>query len=137
MDIFLLQNKTAIVVGGSKGLGKGMATGLALSGANVVLCSRTQTDLDAAAKEITEKSGNPNVIGIAEDITSLEGINTLVAKTVQIYGQIDILINAAGINIRKPALDFTEEDWDKVQDTQLKYVFFMNQAVARHMKEKV
>lgn len=136
MDIFLLQNKTAIVVGGSKGLGKGMATGLALAGAKVVLCSRTQNDLDAAAKEIAEKSGNPNVIGIAEDITTMEGINSLVSKTVEVYGQIDILVNAAGINIRKPALEFTEEDWDQVQNTQLKYVFFLSQAVARHMKDK-
>ncbi len=136
MDIFLLQEKTAIVVGGSKGLGKGMATGLAMAGAKVVLCSRTQADLDAAAKEITEKTGNPNVTGIAEDITSIDGINSLVARTVEIYGQIDVLINAAGINIRKPALEFTEEDWDRVQNTQLKYVFFLSQAVARHMKEK-
>lgn len=136
MDLFLLQDKTAIVVGGSRGLGKGMATGLALAGAKVVLCSRTQADLDSAAKEITEETGNPNVIGIAEDITSMEGINALVAKTVEIYGQIDILLNAAGINIRKPALEVTEEEWDIVQNTQLKYVFFLSQAVARHMKEK-
>jgi NAD(P)-dependent dehydrogenase (short-subunit alcohol dehydrogenase family) len=134
--MFSLKNKTAIVVGGSKGLGKGMAEGLAEAGANVVLCSRRQADLDQAAKEITEATGNANVIGISRDITSIDGINTLVNTVIDKYGQIDILINGAGVNVRKAALDFNEEDWDNVQDTQLKYVFFMCQSVAKHMKDK-
>jgi NAD(P)-dependent dehydrogenase (short-subunit alcohol dehydrogenase family) len=136
MELFSLKGKTAIVIGGSKGLGKGMSAGLAQAGANVVLCSRKKPDLDAAAAELSEKTGNGNIIGIPQDITSLEGISALVAQTIETYGQIDILINGAGINVRKQALDFTEADWDQVQNTQLKYVFFMSQAVARHMREK-
>ncbi|MBQ0079832.1 MAG: SDR family oxidoreductase [Eubacterium sp.] len=133
---FSLKGKTAIVVGGGTGLGFGMSTGLAQAGANVVLVSRRQNVLDEAAAKIAEATGNENVIGVSADITSIENINTLVAKVCEIYGQVDILINGAGVNKRVSAIDFTETDWDIVQDTQLKYVFFLCQAVARQMIEK-
>lgn len=131
-----LKGKTAVVVGGSKGLGFGMATGLAEADANVVLVSRNQGQLDDAAARISESTGNENVVGISADITSLDNINTLVEKVCERFGQIDILINGAGVNKRFSALEFTEADWDAVQDTQLKYVFFMCQAVAKQMIEK-
>lgn len=133
---FSLDGKTAIVVGGSKGLGFGMATGLAKAGANVVLVSRNQAQLDDAAARISADTSNGNVVGFATDITSIENINGLVQKVCDKFGQIDILFNGAGVNKRFSALEFTEEDWDTVQDTQLKYVFFMCQAVARQMVEK-
>lgn len=131
-----LKGKTAIVVGGSKGLGFGMATGLAQAGANVVLVSRNQGQLDEAAAKIAGETSNDNVIGISADITAIENINVLVEKVCDKFGQIDILFNGAGVNKRFSALEFTEADWDAVQDTQLKYVFFMCQAVARQMIEK-
>ena len=77
---FSLKEKTAIVVGGSKGLGFGMATGLAQAGANVVLVSRNQGQLDDAAEKISQETGNENVVGFATDITSVENINGLIAK---------------------------------------------------------
>jgi len=135
MELFSLNGKTAIVIGGSKGLGKGMATGLASAGANVVLVSRTQAELDAAAAEISAETKS-NAWGYAANITSLEGIDGLIQAVDKKFGGIDILINAAGINIRKTALDFTEEDWDTVQNTQLKYVFFMCQQTAKYMISK-
>lgn len=131
-----LNGKTAVVVGGSKGLGFGMATGLAQAGANVVLVSRNQGQLDDAAVKIKDETANENVVGIAADITSIDNINRLVAKVCGKFGQIDILFNGAGVNKRFSALEFTEGDWDAVQDTQLKYVFFMCQAVAKQMVEK-
>lgn len=131
-----LKGKTAVVIGGSKGLGFGMATGLAQAGANVVLVSRNQGQLDEAAAKITGETSNDNVIGISADITAIENINALVEKVCDKFGQIDILFNGAGVNKRFSALEFTEADWDAVQDTQLKYVFFMCQAVARQMIEK-
>ena len=133
---FSLKEKTAIVVGGSKGLGFGMATGLAQAGANVVLVSRNQGQLDDAAAKISQETGNENVVGFATDITSVENINGLIAKVCDKFGQVDILFNGAGVNKRFSALEFTEADWDIVQDTQLKYVFFMCQAVAKQMVEK-
>lgn len=134
-EMFSLKGKTAIVIGGSKGIGKGMAEGLAAAGATVVICSRKQGDLDLAAADITEKTGS-EVVGIATDITSVKACEDLVAEVDRRYGHIDILVNAAGVNARKSVLEFTEEDWDKVQNVQLKYVFFMGQAVAKHMVEK-
>lgn len=131
-----LKGKTAVVIGGSKGLGFGMATGLAQASANVVLVSRNQGQLDEAAAKITGETSNDNVIGISADITAIENINALVEKVCDKFGQIDILFNGAGVNKRFSALEFTEADWDAVQDTQLKYVFFMCQAVARQMIEK-
>lgn len=133
---FSLNGKTAVVVGGSKGLGFGMATGLAKAGANVVLVSRNQDQLDSAAAEIVKETSNENIVGFAADITSMDNINKLLEKVCDRFGQIDILFNGAGVNKRVAALEFTEEDWDMVQDTQLKYVFFMCQAVARQMVAK-
>ncbi len=135
MDMFSLKGKNAVIIGGSKGIGKGMAMGLARAGATVILVSRNQSDLDAAAIEISEKT-NTEAVGISADITSIEAINRLIGKVVDGYGHIDILINSAGVNVRKGCLDFNEEDWDLVQNVQLKYVFFMCQAVAKHMAEK-
>ena len=130
--MFSLSGKNALVIGGSRGIGKGMALGLAKAGASVILVSRKQEDLDVASKEIYDISGS-KTLGIATDISSLDGINSLVQKTILQVGHIDILINSAGVNVRKSCLEFTEDDWDSVQNVQLKYVFFMCQAVAKHM----
>lgn len=135
MEMFSLKGKNAIIIGGSKGIGKGMAAGLAQAGATVILVSRNQIDLDAAAKEISEQTGS-KAVGISADITSLAAINGLIDKVVGEFEHIDILVNCAGVNVRKGCLDFLEEDWDLVQNVQLKYVFFMCQAVAKHMVEK-
>lgn len=133
-NLFDLTGKVAIVVGGSSGLGRGMALALAQAGACVVIASRRLEPLEAAAKEISEESGG-TCVPIQLDVTSVEAINAFVEKVDKQFGRIDILVNSAGINIRKPALEFEESDWDKVTDTQLKYVFFMDQAVGRYMVE--
>lgn len=73
---------------------------------------------------------------LQRNITSVENINGLIARVCDKFGQVDILFNGAGVNKRFSALEFTEADWDVVQDTQLKYVFFMCQAVAKQMVEK-
>lgn len=135
MDLFSLKGKTAIVIGGSKGLSKGMATGFSQAGANVVIVSRKQNELDEAAADIASKTGGV-VKGVAADITSVEACQNLVDKVAAEFGQVDILLNGAGLNIRKPITEYMEEDWDKVLDVQLKYVFFMGQAVAKQMIEK-
>lgn len=132
MDLFSLKGKTAIVIGGSRGLGKGIATGLSAAGADVVICSRNQNDLDVAAKEISSVTCG-NVKGLAVDITSCKACQEIVDKVASEFGHIDILVNSAGLNIRKSVLDFQEADWDKVMDVQIKYVFFLSQAVAKHM----
>ncbi|MDR2726361.1 MAG: glucose 1-dehydrogenase [Deltaproteobacteria bacterium] len=134
MDLFSLHEKNAVVIGGSRGLGRGITEGLAGAGARVIISSRNQKDLDATAAEITALGGG-KVTGLAVDICSLSNIQSYVAECVKQLGRIDILVNSAGINIRKPAIDVTEKDWDDVSNTQLKYVFFTCQAVARHMRD--
>ena len=123
-----------VVVGGSGGLGKGMAIGLANAGATVLIAGRRQEALDTAVADICKETGG-KAEGIQLDVTSKEAIDAFVADVVDAYGHIDILVNSAGMNIRKTALDFEEADWDKVCDIQQKYVFLMAQAVAKHMVE--
>lgn len=132
--LFDLSSKVAIVVGGGTGLGRGMACGLAEAGATVVIASRRLEVLQQAAQEMeAETSGK--VVPMQLDVTSIAAIQEFVSKVGEQFGRIDILINSAGVNIRKSALEFDEADWDKVLDTQLKYVFFMDQAVGRYMVE--
>lgn len=133
-NLFDLKRKVAIVVGGGTGLGKGMAYGLASAGATVIIASRRDGVIQTTAEEIQAKTGS-QVIPLKLDITSRDNINAFISSIDKKFRRIDILINSAGINIRKPAMEFTEEDWDKVTNTQLKYVFFMNQAVGKYMVE--
>ena len=134
-ELFSLRGKTALIVGGSRGLGKGMALGLARAGATVLVSSRGEEACQAAAQEITAETGH-TAYGTAGDIATVEGVERLTQSALAILGHLDILVNSAGINIRKPSLEYTEEDWDRVQDVQLKGVFFTCQAVARHMVER-
>ena len=134
-SMFSLKGKNAIVIGGSKGIGREMATGLSAAGATVIICSRKQNELDTAAKEIEELTGNA-VCGMAADVSTKAGVQKIVDEVVEKFEHIDILLNCAGVNARSSALDFTEEEWDIVQNTQLKGVFLMCQAVGRQMVEK-
>ena len=132
MDMFSLKGKNALVIGGSKGLGEGIARGLVEAGAVAVVSSRNQTDCDKAAAGITEVTGG-QCYGISADISTKEGVDALVNKVIEKLGHIDILVNSAGVNIRKPAVEYTVEDWDTVQNVQLKGVFLACQAVGKHM----
>jgi len=132
---FSLKGKNAVVIGGCRGLGKGIAMGLAQAGANVIISSRTQSDCEAAAFDIQKGTGR-QAYGIAADITKTASISSLVDKACECLGGIHILVNSAGINVRKPALEFTEQDWDTVQNVQLKGVFFACQLFAEHMINK-
>ena len=133
--MFDLTGKVAVVVGGGSGLGRGMAEGLACAGATVIIASRRLEALEKAAEEITKETGG-KCIAMQLDVTAKGAVSGFVDRVDKECGHIDILINSAGINIRKSAVEFEEEDWNKVTDTQLKYVFFMDQAVGRYMIEK-
>lgn len=126
-----LQNKTVIVTGGSKGIGKEIALSFAKLGANVIIAGRNKEALNQTLTQLQTFNGHHKAVGV--DVNDINRVRELVDDVVHEYGTVDVLVNNAGINIPKPALEVTEEDWDQVLDTNLKSAFFFSQAVAKHM----
>jgi len=129
-----LQNKTVIVTGGSKGIGKEIALSFARLKANVIILGRNQKSLDQAQIEL--QAIHKNNIAFQVDVNDLKNVQNIVTKIIDFYGTVDVLVNNAGINIPKPAIEVTEEDWDQVIDTNLKSLFFISQAVAKQMMKQ-
>jgi 2-deoxy-D-gluconate 3-dehydrogenase len=129
--LFSLENRIALVTGGGRGLGKGIALALAEAGADLALVARTKTELDHTVNEIL--SIGRRAIPFITDIGSVPDIKKMVENVVSKYGQIDILVNAAGMNIGKPVLKVTETDWDAIISVNLKGAFFTAQSVAEVM----
>ncbi|MGV1871099.1 2-dehydro-3-deoxy-D-gluconate 5-dehydrogenase KduD [Agrobacterium rosae] len=126
---FDLTGKTAIVTGANTGLGQGIATALAGAGATVALVGRSSMEeTEAAIAAIGGKSHS-----IKADLSSIAPVAEVISETVRLAGSADILVNNAGIIKRADSLDFTEADWDAVMDVNLKSVFFLSQAFARHL----
>lgn len=134
MSLFDLTGKSAIVTGGSKGIGAHIAITLAQYGADVAVISRDVTEGEVIAEQI-RKLGRKS-IALSADVQSVNSLNEMVNQVKDAFGKIDILVNNAGVGVTKFAMDLTEEDWDKVVDTNLKGVFFCSQAVAKVMKEQ-
>lgn len=135
IKLFDLTNKTAIVTGGSKGLGLAMAEGLASAGANLVIISRNQKEAQAAAEKIITEY-KTKAIAISATVTSEEEIQKAVATTIKEFGSIDILINNAGINIRGPIDELSYEDFKKVQQTNVDGTWLPSKAVVPQMKKQ-
>ena len=128
---FSLQDKVALVTGASRGIGRYLAAGLAKYGAHVIVTGRTISQLEEAAREVRQFGRQCLVVPM--DITRPSDIRAGVEKAFEHFGRIDILVNNAGINIPKPALEVTEEDWRRVIDSNLTGLFFCCQAVGRIM----
>ncbi len=127
MSGFDLTGRTALVTGANTGLGQAIAVGLARAGADIVAVGRSAPTETAALVEATGRT----LHAISADLSSIAPLADVVAEAVATAGAIDILVNNAGIIRRADSLDFTEEDWDAVIDTNLKTAFFLSQAVAR------
>ena len=132
---FSLKDKVAIVTGAKRGIGKEIALTFAEAGADVAVCSRAVEDgqLEAVAKEI--QGLGRRSIAIQVDIGVKAEVDRMVQKVIAEFGRIDILVNNAGINIKHTALEFPEEDYDKLMDTNLKGPFLCCQAAGKVMKE--
>lgn len=129
--MFRLDGKVAVVTGGSKGIGFGMAQSLGRAGATIVIAGRGKDTLEQAAEQL--KSEGVNVGHYSVDVTKKQDVQQWIKEVIRAFGSIDILINNAGTNIRKSLLEVEEEDWDKVMDTNLKGIFLVGQAVAKQM----
>lgn len=132
--LFDLTGQVAVVTGTSRGLGQYFARALARAGADLVLTSRHRETLAPFAAEI-EALGR-RAVCLELDVTNQESIEKMVRDAEAAYGQLHILINNAGCNRRKPALDITWDDWNTVLETNLRGSFFVAQAVARGMIAK-
>lgn len=132
--MFDLTGQTAIVTGTSRGLGQYFARALAKAGANLVLTSRRRESLAPFAAEI--ESLGRRAVSLELDVRDQKSIDRMAAEAEAAFGQIHILVNNAGCNVRKPALDVTWDDWNQVLDTNLRGTFFVAQAVARRMIAK-
>lgn len=129
--LFDLTGQVAIVTGTSRGLGQYFATALAKAGADLVITSRTRATL--APFEAEMKALGRRVVSLELDVRNQESIEKMAAEAEAAFGHIHILVNNAGCNIRKPALDVTWSDWNQILDTNLRGTFFVAQAVARGM----
>jgi NAD(P)-dependent dehydrogenase (short-subunit alcohol dehydrogenase family) len=127
-----LGGRIAVVTGASKGIGKAIAISLASEGAKVVLVSRDRSQLEEAAAEIAGTGGDAFVF--PADITSEEQVRALERDVLAGFGQVNILVNNAGINVRKPVEEFTLTDWRLVMDTNVTGAFLMCRSFVPAMK---
>jgi NAD(P)-dependent dehydrogenase (short-subunit alcohol dehydrogenase family) len=131
---FELTGKVAIVTGASRGLGQYFSRALARAGADLVITSRDAAVLKPFQAEI--ESLGRRVLPLALDVRDHDSIGKMVEAAVAHFGKVDVLVNNAGCNVRKLALDVTWDDWNLILDTNLRGTFFVAQAVARHMVAK-
>ena len=132
--LFDLTGQVALVTGASRGLGQYFARALAKAGADLILTSRRREDVAAFAAEM-ETLGR-RVVTLDLDVQDQKSIERMAAAAEEAFGQIHILVNNAGCNVRKPALDVTWDDWNLVLDTNLRGSFFVAQAMARGMVKR-
>ncbi len=130
-DLFDLSGRTALVTGASKGLGRAMAVGLARAGCDLALCARDRDGLEATRDAVLALGVRAEVFSM--DVLSRASVREAVSAAVQAFGGLDILLNNAGVNVRKTVLELSEEEWDLVLDTNLKGYFLVAQAVAPHL----
>ncbi len=131
---FDLTGKVALVTGASRGIGAELATALAESGADLALVARTENALQTMAGRVRELGRR--ALAVPADVAQVSALPTMVNQVVAEYGRIDILVNAAGVQCRKPMMEVTEEDWDSVNSVNLKAVYFCSQAVARQLLQQ-
>lgn len=126
-----LSGKVALVTGARRGMGRAHALALASQGAKVVITDIDQAECAAVAKEI--ESGGGEALSFKMDVSNKADVERVFAEAVKKFGRLDILVNNAGIYFPKPALDLTEEDWDKMLSINLKGEFLCAQAAAKEM----
>lgn len=129
-----LNGKVAVVIGGTSGIGLAIARGMAEAGADVVPTSRRAEQVDAAAAEI-EKIGKRS-LRVSSDVSDRSSLESVLAESIKAFGKVDILVNSAGRTKRAPTVDFSEDDWNTIIDTNLTGTLRACQVFGRHMLER-
>ena len=129
-----LNGKVAVVIGGTSGIGLAIARGMAEAGADVVPSSRRLEQTETAAREIEDRGRRS--LRIPSDVADRGSLQNLLNECVKAFGKVDILVNSAGRTKRAPTLDFSEEDWDSIIDTNLTGTLRTAQIFGRHMLER-
>ena len=135
-DTFSLANRSALITGGSKGIGFAMASLFARAGADLFLCSRGKERLDQAVEELRKTAPDVKVEAITADMARRDEANRVAAEAVERLGKIDILINNAGWNIPQPIDEIKDEDWDYCVELNLNSVMALTRAAVPGMKER-
>lgn len=128
-----LNDRVAVVIGGTSGIGRAISHGLAEAGADVVCTSRRQEQVDAAASEIEEKGRR--TIRITSDVSDRKSIENLLAESIAAFGKIDILVNSAGTTKRQPTVEVDDETWNWIMETNLTGTLRACQVFGPHMIE--
>ena len=131
-----LNNKVAIITGGSRGIGFATAEKFLQEGAVVILTASSQASADKAVAKLQEKYPGRSVAGIAPNLSDLESVRNAFGEVIDRFGHVDILVNNAGVSESTPFLQYTEEIFDKVMDLNVKGVFNASRAIVDHMAER-
>lgn len=126
-----LAGRKAVVIGGTSGIGRALALGLAREGADVVATSRSAEGVATTAQEIRDL--NRHTVEQTSDVQSRDSLQALLTASVEAFGRVDILINAAGITKREPTIDITDEDWNRIQDVNVNGTLRACQIFGRQM----
>ncbi len=130
-DLFSLSAKTALVTGGSRGIGAMIARGLLDAGATVIISARKQAELDAARDEMSQFGP---IESVRADVSTVDGTKALAAEVAERFPALNILVNNAGATWGQPIDEFTEAGWDRTVDTNLKSLFFLTQALLANLR---
>ncbi|WP_309066580.1 SDR family NAD(P)-dependent oxidoreductase [Microbacterium sp.] len=133
-SLFSLQGRTAVVTGGSSGIGRGIATALAQAGAATVVVARGRDRVDETVRELTD--AGCRAAGVTGDLSSADGIRRLAEDATEPFGEPDILVNSAGINIRPPYAEITEQDWHDTMTVNALAPFLLGKRYAPGMAER-
>ncbi len=133
-EMFSLQGKTAVVTGGGRGIGKGIAHGLAAAGADIVIADINETEMSSTVEEIRDLAG-VKVKGVKTDVQSERQVAEMMAQTIDYFNEINILVNNAGMGIRKLPQDMSLDEWEKNLSVNLNSVFICSKAVFPTMQK--
>ncbi|MEO0878794.1 MAG: SDR family oxidoreductase [Pseudomonadota bacterium] len=131
-NLFSLEGRTALITGGSRGIGKMIAEGFIAHGAKVYISSLKIDQCDKAAEELSK---NGTCVSLPQDVSTVDGCKALAARYGEHEGALDILVNNAGAAWGEPFEDFPEKGWDKVMDLNVKSLFFLTQALHQPLKK--